>query len=87
MSEWQPIETAPTDGTPMLIWLAKPYDQQVYNGPVPVTQIVIGDLSPDHDGLIVSPDGAWIQATHWQPLPEGPGHKQDRLKNIAEATK
>jgi len=61
MGEWQPIETAPTDGE-MLAWsalhgfsLAQCSDMLVRNG---ATEYFNGDV--------------FCIATHWMPLPEPP---------------
>lgn len=70
MSEWQPIETIPCDGTPVLVWLPKQtarshvhaaYKAKVQNGHM----FVIGnmfafDLPKDE------------QPTHWMPQPSNP---------------
>ena len=63
MSDWQPIETAPKDGTPMLVYLA----EVMVNSYVQVAtfhpniSIVGGQFAFDAP-----------QATHWMPLPEPP---------------
>ena len=62
MSEWQPIETAPRDGTMMLVW-AKEWSCPVLmtrEGRDGIEYWLIGDT--DGDGF----------PTHWMPLPELP---------------
>jgi hypothetical protein len=59
--EWQPIETAPNDGTRVLVWLTR---SPARSGR---PQVVMG--APWHDGK----QAWWIDcATHWMPLPEPP---------------
>ena len=78
MSEWQPIETAPKDGT--RIWLA--------------TESVMKRVGRWHDGEAFERHGTigggWRRAddsqkeslffvpTHWMPLPELPKMENDR---------
>lgn len=68
MAKWQPIETAPKDGTLILIyekggriqvakWLL---DGPGYCWCVQLTQVLSGDTYPTTD------------VTHWMPLPEPP---------------
>lgn len=67
MSEWQPIETAPKDGTPILVY------RPAASG-VGYIQKVSGDYAMLHKS------GKWVwacsndaaQPTHWMPLPELP---------------
>lgn len=70
--KWQPIETAPIDGTEILAgaesWIGVPY---------PVTSKFI-------DGKWATVfDGKWLpyepQPTHWMPLPEPPEDNGDDL--------
>ena len=63
--EWQPIETAPKDGTPILCaWEGQPFDAAImhYEGGM------FGVLTHEMD-FIVRPDA---QPTHWMPLPKPP---------------
>lgn len=62
---WQPIETAPKDGTDVLVW-------------GPGCKSIVASWNPAEtrwsdgfwdDGLT---DDPWIHATHWMPLPAGP---------------
>lgn len=60
MSKWQPIETAPKDGT----WVL------VRSG---VKRTVIAKWSKDWGGWIVQYSAMGIsRATHWMPLPPQP---------------
>lgn len=72
MSEWQPIETAPKDGTRILI-----FD----NGCISIAnwheQIDNYNHAPFDGWLIFYPDDAFYtqvseNPTHWMPLPEPP---------------
>lgn len=69
--KWQPIETAPRDSTPILMYLAVPSEHAVGSGSAPFTSIVMGDLNGP-GGLITSPLGETVRVTHWMPLPEPP---------------
>lgn len=61
MSEWQPIETAPRDGT--LILLCE----------TPHNWIGIGrHVDLPNDKLWLLENGWQVYATHWMPLPELP---------------
>ena len=72
MSEWQPIETAPTNGESVLLYYGPKYyimegscfpRAMRYRGDMPyrwVSALDMGDLEP----------------THWMPLPKPPYRKQ-----------
>lgn len=58
MNEWQPIETAPKDGSKVLILELDSVHDAVY-------------LS--RKDIWVSPDGAYgYDPTHWMPMPDPP---------------
>lgn len=67
MSEWQPIETAPKDGTMVLIW------RKLEKG--------IGGDFPAHAAVDEWRGNSWYrtrpgqQPTHWMPLPSPPTHQ------------
>ncbi len=65
MSEWQPIETAPRDGGPILAW-----------GPCWIDVEIIS-WAIGHDVWQEGPGGDYVDAgwepTHWMPLPTPPG--------------
>ncbi len=64
MSEWQPIETAPKDGTRVLAARKWKKGQWVYR---------IAHWADRGLGNWVSDPGEWlVQPTHWQPLPPAP---------------
>jgi hypothetical protein len=69
MSEWQPIETAPRDGTDVLVYVPKPH----WHYPPPATPGVFeawygyGKWKIDTDD-----NGTWVEPTHWMPLPSPP---------------
>ena len=61
---WQPIETAPRDGTPVLCYL--PQGGGAYGSAI---------LEARHNGDIYgwqSGNGMMLRPTHWMPLPEPP---------------
>ena len=78
MSEWQPIETAPKDGTLIMGWGV--WAGEV-NGPDDkLCQLVISwkfDGRTDYAGFnwqVEGTDGyaAWMKPTHWKPLSKPP---------------
>lgn len=74
MSEWQPIETAPRDGTRIMlgnehgVWMAdwRPVYQSGYKPDNPWASAM---LNHDH---IANRRECYSKATHWLPLPEPP---------------
>lgn len=73
MNEWQPIETAPKDGTLVFLWDAREQDE--------IDRVAVGKwLGPeDHHSI---PGGMWAYTvdtmwwqffpTHWMPIPDDP---------------
>jgi len=65
-AKWQPIESAPRDGTPVDLWMAATNEYDAY---------LIPNCSYDVDdelwfeGELVEVDGT---PTHWMPLPDAP---------------
>ena len=62
MSEWQPIETAPKDGTRVLVyssWVVKATD-------------IARWIGPPHNIWKRDREGDVVKATHWMPLPDPP---------------
>lgn len=84
MADWQPIETAPRDGTCVLLFVPGEqsqgqWDEELYDGcgGEPEAPILVGFWDKDHGR-----PGPWWQLahysaycfkpTHWMPLPEPP---------------
>jgi hypothetical protein len=61
MSEWQPIETAPKDGSDILAW---------WNGHAVISWNARQQSWESDDGMVA----AKTHPTHWMPLPEPPGY-------------
>lgn len=84
MSRWRKIETAPRDGTPILIWdptksdRGRPYDDSRY---------AIGYWRTDQpDGwkwMWGNRNSSEVSPTHWQPLPNPPKGFRSRTFNHA----
>ena len=73
MSEWQPIETAPKDGTEILLKIPQLWEE-------PQGRIGSGDYFSacwydESSEFWVNRLGGWIslyRPTHWMPLPKSP---------------
>lgn len=74
MNNWQPIETAPRDGTPILMLLESLVVHDVFLGSPPCMRAVIGDFSGPGN-VIYSPSGDCATVTHWIPIPPPPDDK------------
>ena len=75
MSEWQPIETAPMDGTPLLLWGWN--DVQV--------GWFCNDRDDDREWINADYDD--LAPTHWMPLPAPPQQTRDSThSSTGEAT-
>jgi hypothetical protein len=76
MTEWQPIETAPKDGTEILLfttYLADEYYDETFS----TVQIGSWDFGHDTVEAIWRRPAGWAcvkigEPTHWMPLPEPP---------------
>ena len=64
MIQWQPIETAPKDGTDILCYERGHPKIPEDNGFMAVAHWSNGTWSEDVSG--------WVEPTHWMPLPEPP---------------
>lgn len=68
---WQPIETAPRDGTRILAWgtLHAPGWNDGERPSIEITVYGYGGFA----GWYAPAMGGW-EPTHWMPLPEAPAH-------------
>lgn len=74
MSEWQPIATAPTDGTEILLWLRGEMYRPVEIGywlQRKTKKAKSGWRSVEHPYFLDGPEG-FGEPTHWMPLPSPP---------------
>jgi hypothetical protein len=75
MSDWQPIDTAPKDGTEILL-----FDGEVVTVGGWISEV---DQGADYEGQGLIAPGWWSLAlkdnkpTHWQPLPPPPVTPQE----------
>lgn len=67
MTEWRPINTAPKDGTPVLIFEGGSGDTDI------VVAVYEDQWLPEYRwrGTYGDGDAAW-NPTHWMPLPKAP---------------
>ena len=88
MSGWQPIETAPKDGTPFLTFSqdahAAPREGALGHKSTPM--LVMSQMYCDDEPQPVDEHGDWHDfhgyiPTHWMPLPEPPQTEQDQTAN------
>lgn len=78
MNTWQPIETAPKDGTHLLLWYPD-YHRKVWVGHYYSTETFEhGKLKRKsegwHNGADVMSMMRECKPTHWMPLPPAPNH-------------
>ena len=69
MSKWQPIETAPTDGTPILLWSI------TYNSICTgrsVGEVVLGFYDDMKEEWFGSEEKQTFEPTYWMSLPKPP---------------
>jgi hypothetical protein len=69
MSEWQPIKTAPMDGTAILLW---PYVHFEFWRGKSTGEVTLGFFSEVHQDWYSSELGETFSPTHWMPLPKPP---------------
>ena len=75
MSDWQPISTAPRDGTDVLLFVPQ-YQQSVRIGSYDVSEhFRNGKLNYQSEGWSLGR----AKPTHWMPLPEVPGAGSSKL--------
>lgn len=74
--EWQPIETAPKDGTWILVW------GEDFDCPMSAQWSLL-DINPNSTTF----ENGWVgygyifhDLTHWMPLPQAPTQPQDSVK-------
>jgi hypothetical protein len=60
---WQPIETAPKDGTMILVWFSE------------AARAMLLWWFDDHWRFLGSTTIPIVYPTHWMPIPEGPGNE------------
>lgn len=71
--KWQPIETAPKDGTPVDVWVVGYSDE-----PMRITNASFGNghwwFYDDHDAHQIDGNAGCLpsEVTHWLPIPEPP---------------
>jgi Lar family restriction alleviation protein len=68
-SGWQPIETAPRDGTIILTWITH---RATDNGGPVNTAAIVSWWGPDADCWVERDSFDTVRPTHWQPLPPAP---------------
>ena len=81
MTKWQPIETAPKDGTKILLYskTLPYYTNHMAVGfwnEIPNSEYYVGWASGMSRGF-VDADEEITQVTHWMPLPNPPKEKTD----------
>lgn len=84
MKGWQPIETAPKDGTKIDLWVHFPEHDEAHR-----VADAFWDLE-DEDwnlhGWLVRQFKFTPQPTHWMPLPEPPPSGRDHKERISDAS-
>lgn len=71
---WLPIDSAPLDGTDVLLYVRNPF----FPPPNPIRIGAYGHLEEWFNGELVREDKGWSgtryrgEPTHWAPMPKGP---------------
>lgn len=70
MSQWQPIETAPKDGSDILLYQPEPSPPWIVCGFWSIEGESFGvSIASDSNDLFIF---SLINPTHWMPLPDAP---------------
>lgn len=74
MSKWRPIETAPKDGTHILLWVPKDEPQIIvgYHDKFQQSDGTVDEWWTYADRLLQDVAGEIVKPTHWIPLPAPP---------------
>lgn len=70
--EWQPIETAPRDGTPILIFDPLRHVRIARWGDTFLASRIDGRSQPIFGFVVVDTQFVKADPTHWMPLPDPP---------------
>jgi len=68
---WQPIETAPRDGSWFMVCICHADEESRYVGGKPLIVFFDGVNFITHSGMHLNSEG-YYSPTHWMPLPEPP---------------
>ena len=78
MTDWQPIETAPRDGTPILVWARWDWAAMGDPSDEPAWRVAVWGGASWHECeafCSVTDNPYWdlaVEPTHWAPLPAVP---------------
>ena len=91
--DWQKIETAPKDGSTILIAGGTiMYDGSTYDDWFPFKGVALANWSTRYDGGWISGNAEgydefiWHKPTRWMPMPEAPPHDSDCALHNEPAT-
>lgn len=73
--DWQPIETAPKDGTEVLLWLGFPFSRIEYAKWYQGWGLWIDAEDPEPEDSDEVRGTGELVPTHWMPLPEPPSDR------------
>lgn len=71
---WQVIDTAPTDGTAILMWPYRYYSIWQGRGDM---EVVLGYFDEHREEWFNPETGVWFEPSHWMPLPNPPENNND----------
>ena len=74
MTQWKDIDTAPTDGTAILLW---PYSYaNIWRGRANA-EVILGFYNEESDSWFNPEERTAFEPTHWMPLPEPPAEGEN----------